>query len=115
MKVVIVSVYLSICLFVRLYPIEIGLTPSQPTLPYQQHHPYTYPILPLSLLKLDQNDPGPKRLTYLGRNDPPQKLAETTRIQEKAACYIIDDFPFRQCLGVRYRTSRLSLGIRYQT
>ena len=29
-----------------------------------------------------RNDPGPKRLAYLGRNDPPQKLAETTRIRE---------------------------------
>ena len=28
-----------------------------------------------------RNDPGPKQLTYLGRNDPPQKLAETTQAE----------------------------------
>ena len=27
------------------------------------------------------NDPGLKRLTYLDRNDPPQKLAETTQAE----------------------------------
>ena len=28
-----------------------------------------------------RNDQGPKRLTYLGQNDPPQKLAETTQAE----------------------------------
>ena len=78
------SVYLSICMSVSI-PIDIGplKTPPHPTLPYPTNntHPYPYPILPLSLAKLDRNDSGPKRLNYLGRNNPPQKLAETTQAE----------------------------------
>ena len=88
------SIHPSVRSFVRSsvsIPIEIGPTPPHTN----NTHPYSYHILPLSLLKLGWNDSGPKRprveTTHLlrpkrptpkiglndpGRNDP----AETTRI-----------------------------------
>ena len=72
MKDIILSIYLSTYLFDR---------PFARLYPTHNTHPYPYPILPRSLLKLDRNDSGPKRLTYLGRNDPPQKLAEMTQAE----------------------------------
>ena len=78
---VILSIYLSIRASVSI-PIEIGPHPTHNT------HLYPYPVLPLSLLKLDRNDSGPKRLraetTHLlrpkwptpkiGRNDPDSRF-----------------------------------------
>ena len=58
-------------LFVRVSLYLLKLGPPHHTPPYYTNniHPYPYPILPLSLLKLDQNDPRPK---------PPR--AETTHL-----------------------------------
>ena len=96
MKVVILSIYLlsiylSIYLFARLYPYwnhtpphpatpphthtQQHPTPPQPTLPYQQHPPLSLPYtasIPIEIrpkrpraeTTQDRNDPGPKRLTY---------------------------------------------------
>ena len=87
------SVYLSICPPVRPSLSLLKLGPIQPhsTLPYPQYPPLSLPYtasIPIEIgpkrLRAEttqgRNDPGLKRLTYLGRNDPPQKLAETTRI-----------------------------------
>ena len=68
--------------------------------PYPNLHQHITPSTPiptLSLLKFGRNDSGPKQLTaetthgrndsrpkwptFLGRNDPPQKLAKTTQAE----------------------------------
>ena len=41
---------------------------------------YPHPYRNLAQTTHSQNDPGPKQLTFLGLNNTPQKLAETTRI-----------------------------------
>ena len=86
-----IAICLSVCLsIVRLYPYW-NWASSYPTHP---HHP-TLPTTPTPILTLyclypywnsaetthGRNDSGPKWLTYLGRNDPPPKLAETTQAE----------------------------------
>ena len=46
-----------------------------------------------------RNDPGPKWLTYLGRNDPPQKLAEKTQGWNDLDSY---DEPVIQTSAIRF-------------
>ena len=80
------SIYLFIYLFVRPFVRLYSYWNWAPSHPIHNTHPYPYPMLPLSLLKLDEttqgrNDPGLKRLAYFCRNDPPQKLAETTQAE----------------------------------
>ena len=67
-------------------------TPTPPLplpLPYHNTPPlyclYPYPNWNWAVTTQGWNDPGPKRLAYLGRNDPPQKLAETTQAETTQA------------------------------
>ena len=57
MKDVILSIYLSLSVYLFVH-LSLSLLKLGPIQPYLTHntHPYPYPILPLSLLKLDRND-----------------------------------------------------------
>ena len=117
--------------FLCLLDILIGLSfsvwtqlhfPPRSTLPYQQH---PIPILTLYCTypaEFCRNNSGPKRLTYLSRNHPPQKLAkrprpkwpraETTRIHSDEGDFkiLVKVVHFRRNFTAHFRELREDQG-----